>query len=119
MALQVNRPHAAAAASIILVFHPWWLTLRTRWSGRLNPSLCAQQVDLAKASSSQDRLERQLDILQVHQKEICDALSVMESEAEHLARYAFCSLRWNVFVYLATLGPVVLGIFCALRVYVC
>mmetsp|Transcript_6544 Transcript_6544/g.16747 ORF Transcript_6544/g.16747 Transcript_6544/m.16747 type:complete len:195 (-) Transcript_6544:277-861(-) len=48
--------------------------------------LMALQVDLGKASSSQDRLERQLDILQVHQKEICDALTVMESEAEHLSR---------------------------------
>ena len=88
-------------------------------SVRLNPFLCAQQVDLAKASSSQDRLERQLDILQVHQKEICDALSVMESEAEHLARYAFCSSRSIVFVYLLFLGPGVLGIFYALCVYVC
>jgi len=44
------------------------------------------QVDLGKASTSQDRLERQLDILQVHQKQISDALNVMEAEAEHLSR---------------------------------
>jgi hypothetical protein len=45
------------------------------------------QVDLGKASTSQDRLERQLDILQVHQKQISDALNVMEAEAEHLSRW--------------------------------
>lgn len=50
------------------------------------------QVDLAKASTSQDRLERQLDILQVHQKQISDALAVMEAEAEHLFRYC-CTLN--------------------------
>ena len=44
------------------------------------------QVDLGKASTSQDRLERQLDILQVHQKQISDALNLMEAEAEHLSR---------------------------------
>lgn len=44
----------------------------------------SSQADLAKASTSQDRLERQLDILQVHQKQISDALTVMEAEAEHL-----------------------------------
>ena len=48
---------------------------------------CSQtQVDLGKASTSQDRLERQLDILQVHQKQISDALNAMEAEAEHLSR---------------------------------
>ena len=48
--------------------------------------LAQTQVDLGKASTSQDRLERQLDILQVHQKQISEALNVMEAEAEHLCR---------------------------------
>jgi len=54
------------------------------WKNR--HQLMALQVDLGKASTSQDRLERQLDILQVHQKQISDALNAMEAEAEHLSR---------------------------------
>mmetsp|Transcript_31093 Transcript_31093/g.77895 ORF Transcript_31093/g.77895 Transcript_31093/m.77895 type:complete len:185 (-) Transcript_31093:176-730(-) len=85
--------------------------------------LMALQVDLGKASSSQDRLERQLDILQVHQKEICDALGVMEAEAEHLARSSqprddpgsasqetLYTLAETISAHLSNLGDVLHGI---------
>ena len=63
----------------------------------MEPKCCnIVQVDLAKASTSQDRLERQLDILQVRQKQITDALGVMEAEAEHLSRY--CCTPTNPFL---------------------
>jgi len=44
------------------------------------------QFELGKASSSEDRLERQLDILQAQQLEIMDALTAMEYEVQRLRR---------------------------------
>lgn len=48
--------------------------------------LSALQIDLARVTSSQDRLERQLEILQLHQQEVDEALRIMESVAEQLGR---------------------------------
>jgi len=51
---------------------------------RLN--LLKLQVELGKASSSQDRLERQLDILQTQQIEIMESITALESEVQRLKR---------------------------------
>ena len=48
--------------------------------------LSALQIDLARVTSSQDRLERQLEVLQAHQREVDEALRIMESVAEQLSR---------------------------------
>lgn len=59
------------------------------WDGHIlknRQKFAALQVDLGKVSSSQDKMDRHLHILQVHQKGICETLSVMESEAELLTR---------------------------------
>ncbi len=47
------------------------------------------KIDLARVTSSQDRLERQLEVLQAHQREVDEALRIMESVAEQLSRYVF------------------------------
>ena len=99
MALQVRSPQIW---NILLdSFHHHFISLVYWVVGRrpcsiylhlylLSLILLLFQVDLGKASTSQDRLERQLDILQVHQKQISDALNVMEAEAEHLSRWVLC-----------------------------
>ena len=47
------------------------------------------KIDLARVTSCQDRLERQLEVLQAHQREVDEALRIMESVAEQLSRYVF------------------------------
>jgi len=44
------------------------------------------QANLGKASTSQERMERQLQILLANQIEISDALTFLESEVDHLER---------------------------------
>ena len=45
-------------------------------------------------------MDRHLHILQVHQKGICETLSVMESEAELLRRYSLRTYaNWNQYIY--------------------
>mmetsp|Transcript_7403 Transcript_7403/g.32686 ORF Transcript_7403/g.32686 Transcript_7403/m.32686 type:complete len:195 (+) Transcript_7403:284-868(+) len=56
---------------------------------RLN--LLKLQVELGKASSSQDRLERQLDILQTQQIEIMESITALESEVQRLKRMTSAS----------------------------
>jgi hypothetical protein len=46
-------------------------------------------------SSSEDRLERQLDILQAQQLEIMDALTAMEYEVQRLRRFRV-QIRFNL-----------------------
>jgi hypothetical protein len=53
------------------------------------------QFELGKASSSEDRLERQLDILQAQQLEIMDALTAMEYEVQRLRRFRV-QIRFNL-----------------------
>lgn len=76
-----------------LFFSQGLLAARARgfleWDGHIlknRQKFAALQVDLGKVSSSQDKMDRHLHILQVHQKGICETLSVMESEAELLTR---------------------------------
>jgi|TARA_B100001142_G_C14130735_1_gene576782 hypothetical protein len=45
-----------------------------------------EQANLGKASTSQERMERQLQILLANQIEISDALTFLESEVDHLER---------------------------------
>mmetsp|Transcript_13940 Transcript_13940/g.56519 ORF Transcript_13940/g.56519 Transcript_13940/m.56519 type:complete len:215 (-) Transcript_13940:1013-1657(-) len=52
---------------------------------------CSLQVELGKASSSQDRLERQLDILQTQQIEIMESITALESEVQRLKRMTSAS----------------------------
>mmetsp|Transcript_12891 Transcript_12891/g.50414 ORF Transcript_12891/g.50414 Transcript_12891/m.50414 type:complete len:202 (-) Transcript_12891:874-1479(-) len=61
----------------------------TEWDSCIQKNkhiLSALQIDLARVTSSQDRLERQLEILQLHQQEVDEALRIMESVAEQLGR---------------------------------
>ncbi|ACO68382.1 structural constituent of nuclear pore [Micromonas commoda] len=61
----------------------------TEWDSCIQKNkhiLSALQIDLARVTSSQDRLERQLEILQLHQQEVDEALTIMESVAEQLGR---------------------------------
>ena len=61
---------------------------------------CSLQVELGKASSSQDRLERQLDILQTQQIEIMESITALESEVQRLKRCQTRTTSSSIF-----LGP--------------
>jgi hypothetical protein len=57
-----------------------------------------EQANLGKASTSQERMERQLQILLANQIEISDALTFLESEVDHLERWTQNRIQFDAYL---------------------
>jgi len=114
--IQPQVPSEIQAKSVGEVVISWNTELQERidiFKGRVNGlarwdrhilncrlNLLKLQVELGKASSSQDRLERQLDILQTQQIEIMESITALESEVQRLKRCQTRTTSSSIF-----LGP--------------